>query len=78
MLSYNDYPAVTYTSLVVVNLKTRKQVEGVDIASQSFRGITQEIIDVLIKEGDVMFCAGGFLIDSGIFPVVDVNTLPVL
>jgi septum formation protein len=37
----------------------------VDVAIQHFHPISDTAIDALIQEGDVFYCAGGFLVESG-------------
>jgi septum formation protein len=64
--SYRDYPAVTHTALVLVDLTNGRRVSGVDVAKQYFQDIPECVIEALIQEGDVMYCAGGFVIDSNI------------
>ncbi|KAN0028975.1 hypothetical protein ACTFIV_010843 [Dictyostelium citrinum] len=61
--SYEFHPAVAVVSVVVVNIETGKIVEGTEIATQHFKKITDEFIDKLIKQGDVMHCAGGFTVE---------------
>ncbi|EAL66528.1 maf family protein [Dictyostelium discoideum AX4] len=61
--SYEFHPAVAVVSVVVVNIETGKIVEGTDIATQHFKKISDEFIDKLIKQGDVMHCAGGFTVE---------------
>jgi len=59
--SYNSYPAECYSAVVVYNTKTKTQVEGVGIAVQYFKYITEELIESLIVQGDALNCAGGFV-----------------
>lgn len=40
-----------------------KTYEGVAIATQHFKEIPDDVIDKLIKQGDVMMCCGGFTIE---------------
>jgi septum formation protein len=63
--SYADHPAVSYCALVVTNTENGKQMQGVDKATQFFKPIPLEIIKELISKGDIMHCAGGFMIDDG-------------
>lgn len=39
--------------------------KGVDIAQQYFSLIPDDMVDKIIDQGDIMFCAGGFIIDIG-------------
>lgn len=40
-----------------------------DIAKQYFKPIPEEVMNQLIEKGDVMHCAGGFMIDDRTFMV---------
>ena len=43
-----------------------------DIAKQYFKPVPKEIVDKLIEKGDIMYCAGGFMIDDPlIHPYLD-------
>lgn len=64
MASYVNYPAITYGSIVITDTATRKQVAGVDTAKQYFKPIPDDIVDAVIAKGDIMHCAGGFMIDE--------------
>ncbi|EGC32330.1 hypothetical protein DICPUDRAFT_57163 [Dictyostelium purpureum] len=61
--SYEFHPAVAVVSVVVVNIATGKIVEGTAVATQHFNKLPNEFIDKLIKQGDVMHCAGGFTVE---------------
>lgn len=61
--SYKDHPATAVDAVVVTNLKTGQQFEGVATATQYFHPIPETFIDQLISQGDVMKCAGGFTIE---------------
>ncbi|EDQ92996.1 uncharacterized protein MONBRDRAFT_13421, partial [Monosiga brevicollis MX1] len=62
--SYETAPACTVSSVVITDLATGTQVDGVDIARQWFKPIPTEIVDQLLAKGDVYHCCGGFLIDD--------------
>ncbi|KAJ3386510.1 hypothetical protein HDU92_002420 [Lobulomyces angularis] len=62
-----DTPAVTVTSVVVVNTRNGKEAEGYDIAKQYFNPIPDNVVDIAIKNGDILNCAGGFIIDEEVF-----------
>lgn len=64
--SYSQYPAQTNTAVVVINTKTGKQLEAVDISKVYFKNIPASVIDTLIKEGKIMHTAGGFIIENSI------------
>lgn len=59
--SYSEHPAETVTGIVVTNTATNKQVEGIDNAKMYFKPLPDEVIYELIKEGEVMWCSGGFM-----------------
>ena len=65
--SYSEFPAVAYTGICVMNTKSGKIAQDVDIATQHWKPIPSDVIEEAIKQGDVMHCAGGFMIDSPIF-----------
>ncbi|KAJ3213334.1 hypothetical protein HK099_007452 [Clydaea vesicula] len=58
---------VTVTSVVVVNTRNGKEAEGYDIAKQYFNPIPDNVVDIAIKNGDILNCAGGFIIDEEVF-----------
>ena len=57
-------PAQTHSSIVITNLHTKQEYVGVDVAKQYFKPIPDSVIDALLLKGDVMHCAGGFMIDD--------------
>jgi len=59
--SYNNYPAECFTAVVVYNTKTKSHFEGVDVAKQYFKNISEAVIESLIGQGDALYCAGGFV-----------------
>ena len=61
--SYKDGPATCVASIVVTNTKTKKTLESTQTASVFFRPIIESRIEELIKQGDVLKCAGGFTIE---------------
>lgn len=64
MRSYAENPAVTITAIVVVNTKTGKRAEGTDSATVYFNPIPEYVIDQLIEQGEIFYCAGGFKIED--------------
>ncbi len=60
--SYAEYPAETVTAVLVMNTKTGRRAEGVDIAKVWFRPIPKHIIEKAIYNKDIRNCAGGFSI----------------
>jgi len=61
--SYAQYPAQCVNGVVVTNVRTGRQVQGTDIATQYFRPLSEEAIEELIRKGDVLHCAGGFTVE---------------
>jgi septum formation protein len=57
---HSQNPAETVTSVVVVNTKNGKQVEGTDIAKIWFRSVPEETITQYIKTRDPFIHSGGF------------------
>jgi predicted house-cleaning NTP pyrophosphatase (Maf/HAM1 superfamily) len=61
---YKYKPIQVCTSIVILNTRNNKKYIGSVHASQLFsERLSLEIIDELIKEGTVMYCCGGFLVD---------------
>ena len=58
------WPAETVSGIRVVNTANGKSSDDVDIARQYFKPIPDEIVDALLRKGDIMHCAGGFMIDD--------------
>ena len=65
--SYQYYPAECYTAICLINTMTNKVVQGCDLATQYWNQIPQSAINEALEQGDVMQCAGGFMIDHPIF-----------
>lgn len=64
LYSYNHHPAEAVVGIVVVNTGTGKRVEGVATAKQYFREINEDTVTSLLQQGDVMYCAGGFVVEQ--------------
>ncbi|TPX35110.1 hypothetical protein SmJEL517_g02452 [Synchytrium microbalum] len=64
MTSYTEIPAETHSAMVVAKTRDRNRAAGVDVARQWFHPIPPNVVDQLIKKGDVMYCAGGFMIED--------------
>ena len=65
--SYETEPACTVTAVVVSNSTTGKRVFGVDVARQWFTAIPEDVVAAVIAKGEIMQCAGGFMIDDAAF-----------
>ncbi len=59
----SKFPIHTYTAVVVTNLKTKKQAEGLDIVTVNFHPIPDSVIDKLLDEGKVLNAAGGIIVE---------------
>lgn len=61
-----SYPGTsrTITSVVITNLMSGKKAEGTDTAYVTFKKFPDGIIDQLLKEGNILNAAGGFIIDD--------------
>ncbi|XP_072998658.1 uncharacterized protein [Typha latifolia] len=60
---YSGGHASTVGSVLVTNLKTGTRKGGVDKAEVHFQKIPDEVIENLINEGDVLYVAGGLLVE---------------
>lgn len=59
-----DHPGETVTAIVLTDTVTRLRVEGIDVARQYLLPLPDKLIEELIRDGDVMRCAGGFRIED--------------
>lgn len=66
--SYSNAIVETVTAVCVTNSQTKELREGVDIAKVYFDSIPDQVIELLIQQGDIMTCAGGFVTDN---PLLD-------
>jgi predicted house-cleaning NTP pyrophosphatase (Maf/HAM1 superfamily) len=57
-------PAVCVSGLVVVNRRTGKRVCGVDVATQHFERVPDDVAEALIAKGDILYCAGSFVAED--------------
>ena len=62
--SYAEIPAETVTAVVVTNLATGQQAEGVDVAKVYFNPFSDEEIEDIIADGRTFTLAGGFTTDG--------------
>ena len=60
---YGRAPASTVGSTVCTDLQTGRRWEGVDVATIRFSPIPKETAEALVAEGEVMWCAGGLMIE---------------
>lgn len=61
---YSLHPAETVGAIVVSNLETGKQAEGVDTSTVYFNPFSESEIEGLIADGQLFTMAGGFTIDG--------------
>lgn len=64
LLSYAQHPIKSVTSIVVTDTETNKRFFGTDIAHLEFYPFSEDIIDKLIKDGEIFSCAGAFTISN--------------
>lgn len=60
---YGLYPCRTVGSIVLTDIASGRRVQGVDLTEIHFNPIPTDIINELIEEGEVFFCAGGLMIE---------------
>lgn len=60
---YGRAPASTVGSTVCTDLLTGQRWEGVDVATIHFSAIPKETAESLVAEGEVMWCAGGLMVE---------------
>jgi len=61
---YGVNPCGTIGSIVLTDVRTGIRVEGVDSTTIHFRPIPDDVVERLIEEGDVYYCAGGLMIEN--------------
>lgn len=62
--SYEHEPVKTISAVVVVNSDSQQRFQGVDMATQRLRKLPEEVVDSVIKKGDVLFSAGGITVED--------------
>jgi septum formation protein len=60
----NAKPAKCITGVVVVCTATQERFEGTDVALQYFKPVPDRVADALIAKGDIMHCAGSFVVED--------------
>lgn len=60
---YGRSPCQTVGSVVVTDTSSGLQVEGVDTATIHFQPIPDAVIDELVEEGEIFYCAGGLMVE---------------
>lgn len=61
--SYSCSPAQTIGSVVCTNLASGSRHELVEVCTIHMNDMPDDVIDKLIAEGDVMWCAGGLMVE---------------
>ena len=69
---YGRSPAQTIGSVACTNLDTGKRFHAIDIATIHFEPIPEENVEQLLEEGDVMWCAGGLMVEH---PLVEPHVI---
>jgi septum formation protein len=64
--SYSNNNVSTFTSVVVYNNATKKEVSGVDTATVCFDEIPDKDIQAIIDKKYILSCGGGFMIEDPI------------
>jgi septum formation protein len=57
---YSDKMAEAVTGVVIVDTKNGQTIEGTDISKVYFKEIPDEVIEKIIKKGNILNCAGSF------------------
>ncbi|CAI5474789.1 unnamed protein product [Closterium sp. Yama58-4] len=60
---YSRAPARTVGAVLVTNLNSGRQAAAVDVAEVHFRPIPDAVVDQLVAEGDIFYCAGGLMVE---------------
>ena len=69
---YAMHPCRTVGSAVLTNTDSGKRVEGTDTATIHLKPIPEDIVQKLIDEGEVFYCAGGLMIEHPMIqPYID-------
>ena len=64
MKSYKEgKPCSTVGSIRVLDVVTGKSSSSVDVCTIHFKEISDDVVDYLIEEGEVMWCAGGLMVE---------------
>lgn len=68
----SDGPTETVTAICVANTVTGERRSGIDVVRIYLRSLSDELIDRLIQDGELFYCAGGLrLEDPLIEPFID-------
>ena len=61
--SYGEAPCSTVGSIVLTHIASGMRVSGTDTTTIFLKHIPETVIDELIEEGEVFYCAGGLMIE---------------
>lgn len=66
LLSYgvSGLPAECVSGVVVASVSSGVRVQGTDRANQFFSKVPSTVADALIAKGDIMWCAGSFVVED--------------
>jgi len=72
LISYRTSPAETISAVSVYNTQTGKSAAGIDRAQVHLHNLSDEIIEAIISEGTIFYCAGGFAVEHPLMePLVE-------
>lgn len=54
----SDHPSQTISAVVALNTKTGQRAKGVDVVTTHYSPLPEAVIDQLVAEGEVFYCAG--------------------
>jgi septum formation protein len=60
---YAVSPASTVGSILCTNLGTGESHEAVEICTIHMNPLPKDVLEALLEEGDVMYCAGGLMVE---------------
>eukprot|EP00882_Tetradesmus_deserticola_P005756 GHRQ01006061.1.p1 GENE.GHRQ01006061.1~~GHRQ01006061.1.p1 ORF type:complete len:232 (+),score=77.71 GHRQ01006061.1:691-1386(+) len=61
--SYSKSPAQTIGSVICTNVATGRRHDTVEVCTIHMSDMPDDVIDKLIEEGNVMWCAGGLMVE---------------
>lgn len=64
--SYSKSPAQTIGSVLCTNMTTGSRHETVEVCTIHMSDMPDDVIDKLVEEGDVMWCAGGLMVEHAL------------
>lgn len=61
--SYGNSYCTTIGSITLTDTLSLKRVSGIDSSTIHFSPISDEVVEALLNEGEVMYCAGGLMVE---------------